>query len=159
MNINDFIKQHVDEDDEVLDIGCGNKGRSANLKCKKVITLDAWANVEPDILIDLEIKDLPFEESSFDVVLLIDIIEHFEKNRGKEILRQAKLITKRVLLLLTPLWWQDNSINVENPELWCYGNKHDYHKSLWTNDDFKGFEYTNYSTYEGNYFLGAWYSG
>lgn len=156
MNINDLIKKHVGIEDEVIDIGCGDKRRSSDLLCKKVTTLDAWDKVQPDILLDLEINDIPFLKQSFDVVLMIDFIEHLEKKRGYIILEQAKQISRKVVILLTPLWWQDNKENVNNKELWCYNNNYDHHKSLWSVDDF--IDWNRITGIPGleNYFVGIY---
>ena len=93
---------------------------------------------------------------SFDVLLMIDFIEHLEKERGIIILEQAKQVARKVVLLLTPLWWQDNAVNVNNPDLWCYGNKYDYHKSLWTLEDFAGWDRITGIKNLDNYFVGAY---
>lgn len=156
MNINDLIKSHVLITDDVLDIGCGDKRRSSDLVCRKVVTLDAWDKVNPDILLDLESNDLPFTEESFDVVLMIDFIEHLGRERGKIILEQAKSVSKRHVILLTPLWWTDNSENVNNTKLWCYGNIYDHHKSLWGISDFDGWRRIQGLVGLNNYFVGVW---
>jgi len=156
MNINDLIKAYVQKEDNVIDVGCGDKRRSSDLVCNKVITLDAWDKVNPDILLDLTEKDLPFLKNSFDVVLMIDFIEHLDKERGCIILEQAKNITCRNIILLTPLWWTDNSINVNNPKLWCYKNEYDHHKSLWVTDDFIGWNRITGLTGLDNYFVGVY---
>lgn len=155
-NVNDLIKIYVNKNIELLDIGCGNKQRSSNLVCKKVVTLDAWDKVDPDVLVDLEVEDLPFPPNSFDVVLMIDFIEHLEKKRGEIILDQAKKVSRNNIILLTPLWWQDNSVNVNNPKLWSYHNKYDYHKSLWTLEDFTGWSRVNGIKGLQRYFVGVY---
>jgi SAM-dependent methyltransferase len=122
--------------DLVLDVGCGNKGYSMYGKC---YTIDAWEKVNPDMVLDLEKDELPFEDNSFDYILLLDVLEHLEKEKGIILLEKCKKIVKNKIIVFTPLIWDDNSKNVENPDLWCYGNKYDYHKSLWEVDDFVGF--------------------
>lgn len=139
--------------DSVLDIGCGDKHRTAYLTDNKVVSLDAWEKVNPDILLDLEVSSLPFKENSFDVILMIDFIEHLSKISGKRILEEAYKICRKKIILLTPLWWSDNSENVNNPALWCYKNQFDYHKSLWTVEDFSSWT----SIPCGQYYLGIWY--
>jgi len=155
MNLFEWLHSNITKESTVLDIGCGNKEYSNSLNCKRVITIDAWKKVKPDILIDLEVRDIPFTENSFDVILLLDFIEHLDKERGKEIIEQARTIANKILLL-TPLWWQDNAVNVENPELWCYGNKYDYHKSLWTLEDFSGWNRATNIQNTDNYFIGTY---
>jgi cyclopropane fatty-acyl-phospholipid synthase-like methyltransferase len=151
--MNQFILENVQPDDTVLDIGCGVKFRTSCLINNKIVSLDAWDKVNPDILLDLEINSLPFEENSFDIILMIDFIEHLSKDSGKKLLTETYKICKKKIILLTPLWWSDNSENVNNPELWCYKNNYDLHKSLWTVEDFKEWE----SIPQGQYYLGVWH--
>lgn len=156
-SINDYIVSNVKKTHSVLDVGCGDKRFSKNLDCSKVTTLDAWEKVKPDFIIDLEKRDFPFEENSFDVVLMIDFIEHIEKSRGFALLEQAKNITKEFIIIFTPLFWSDNQHNVSNPNLWCYGNKYDLHKSLWSENDFIGWERPLGCNERLNkYFIGLW---
>ena len=156
MSINILIEERVEPQFTVLDIGCGDKGRSKNLNCKEVVTLDAWLNVNPDILLDLTTNNIPFDYNSFDIILMIDFIEHVEKERGEELIKQAKDIASKGIILLTPLWWTDNSQNVNNPDLWCYGNKYDYHKSLWTLEDFSDWKRVEGIPNLDNYFVGVY---
>lgn len=132
------VKNHIHPNDIVLDVGCGDKKYSTGLACKEIITLDAWDKTQPDILLDLEVADLPFEDKSVDVILMLDFIEHLDRARGYVILEQAKRIVRKKIILTTPLWWTDNADNVESPDLWCYGNIYDYHKSFWRLRDFSG---------------------
>jgi len=154
-DLNQFLASEVSPGDTVLDIGCGDKCRTRLLKDNKVFTVDAWDKVKPDLLIDLEVEPLPLGENSFDIIFMIDFIEHLSREAGMRVLAQAKEICRKKIILLTPLWWQDNSVNVNNPSLWCYGNPYDYHKSLWKLEDFEGWVPRNY----GNYFLGTWKRG
>lgn len=153
LTIHEFIKTQIGKNDKVLDIGCGNKQYSVDLGCKKIITLDAWSKVCPDILLDLENNDIPFKEKSLDVILMIDFIEHVSKQRGKILIEQAKKIAMKSIILLTPLWWQDNAENVNNKDLWCFGNKYDYHKCLWTLEEFSEWKRVER---KGNYFFGLY---
>ena len=120
-------------DDTVLDLGCGNKRFSI---FGKTTTVDSWKKVKPDYLLNLEVDKLPFVENSFDYILMIDFIEHLNKDRGRILLEDCKKIVRKKIILYTPLVFNDNSINVNNRKCWAYGNVFDYHKSLWTLDDF-----------------------
>ena len=153
----DYILEIVRPHHTVLDVGCGDKRFSKDLKCSKVVTLDAWEKVNPDVLIDLEKKDIPFPENSFDVVLMIDFVEHLDKERGKTIVQQAQNIAKECVIAFTPLFWSRNTENVNNPNLWCYGNVYDLHKSLWSVDDFEGWDQPLVKAERLNkYFIGMW---
>jgi cyclopropane fatty-acyl-phospholipid synthase-like methyltransferase len=125
-HLSNFIKL----EDTVLDLGCGVKDYS-NI-ATNTTTVDAWPVLEPDILMDFEKNVLPFQEEDFDHILLIDVIEHLEKDNGKRLVEQCKSITTDKIFLFTPLFWTDNAKNVEDPKCWAYGNEYDYHKSLWS---------------------------
>ena len=151
--IQDVLINNISNSDKILDIGCGNKEKTSIFKKENIVSLDAWDKVNPDVLLDLEKNKLPYEENSFDVILTIDFIEHIDKQRGKELIEECKKITRNKIILFTPLIWSDNAVNVNDSKLWCYGNEFDYHKSLWTKDDFKDWFPIPYN----NYFLGIWY--
>ena len=150
MNIYDEIYKLINPNNTVLDLGCGNK----NYSCfGKTTTVDAWSKVNPDYLLDLEKDKLPFGENTFDFILMIDFIEHLDKNKGEILLEDCKKIVKNKIIVFTPLIFNDNSINVNDSNCWAYGNNYDYHKSLWTVDDF--FDWT--ILFNDNIsFLGYW---
>jgi SAM-dependent methyltransferase len=66
----------------------------------------------------------------YDLILLIDVIEHFDKEEGLEVLEQCKAISERVLFS-TPADPAEQGAE--------YGNKLEIHKSRWTWEDFASF--------------------
>ena len=132
--IEKHLRRYISPKDKVLDLGCGNKDYShiSNF----TTTVDGWEKTNPYYLLDLERDELPFEENSFDYILMIDFIEHLDKDKGKKVLEDCKKIVQDKIFIFTPLFWDDNSKNAENPRCWAYGNPYDYHKSLWTEKDF-----------------------
>lgn len=70
---------------------------------------------------------------NYDTILLIDVLEHFEKEEGKQLLRDLLKKTNKSLILSTPL----------NPDvqLEYLGNTLEAHKSRWTIVDFADFDY------------------
>jgi len=156
MNLKIDIQPFIQQDSKVLDLGCGIKTYS-NFS-KFTTTVDAWHKVNPDLLLDLEKYPLPFEENTFDYITMIDFIEHLDKNRGKILLNQCKKIVKDKIILFTPLFWDDNSKNVNDPRCWAYGNEYDYHKSLWNlSEDFSDWTTINiYGPKNQQQWLGYW---
>lgn len=156
MNLAQDIGKHIEKDSKVLDLGCGIKTYSNY--SKNTVTIDAWDKVNPDILMDLEVRRLPFEENSFDYITMIDFIEHLDKYKGERLLEDCKKIVKKKIILFTPLFWDDNSKNVENPSCWAFGNKYDYHKSLWSLEkDFADWTTINiYGSKSRQQWLGYW---
>ena len=139
-----YLRAEIVPSSTLLDLGCGPKMYSDPLReqCSRILTVDAWDWVEPDVVADLETTPLAdITQDCWDYVLMLDFIEHLNKQAGLNLIEQVKQITNNKLFLLTPMEeiWTENHENVDNPELWCYGNEYDLHKSLWTPEDFAGF--------------------
>ena len=49
--------------------------------------------------------------------------------------------------------WTENHEHVDDPRLWCHGNKYDLHKSIWTRNDFVGWTSIDLPKFE-NYYIG-----
>jgi len=143
--------------DHILDIGCGTKEISSNLKCQAVMTLDIWEPFKPDIWCDLtKIPKLPCEDNGYHVVLLLDLIEHLPKDKGFKVLKEAQRVASRSVIILTPLWWDPNTKHMENPNSPYYHNEHDRHLSLWEPGDLVGFQPITAVQLLSKYFFGEW---
>lgn len=141
--------------DCVLDIGCGTKEIANNLKCVTVTTLDIWEPFKPDIWCDLtKLSKLPCEDNGYNVVLLLDVIEHLPKDKGFKVLREAERVASRSIIILTPLWWDPNIKHIENPKSPYYQNEHDKHLSLWEPCDLAGFRRITDVPLLSKYFFG-----
>ena len=137
-----------------LDVGCGNKTYSS--VSDNVVTVDGWDKVSPDILINLENESLPFAENSFECVLLLDFIEHLTRDRGEQIIKEAKTITSGRVYLLTPMWWDSNESHTQDPKCWAYGNVLNLHLSQWSRDDFTDWTELGFKVGDEDYFFGYW---
>lgn len=75
-------------------------------------------------------------KDEFNVILLMDVIEHFTKEEGLVVLKKlkAKLKTRGVFYVATP--------GILNEQGAAYGNELETHKYGWTSEEFKalGFE-------------------
>jgi 2-polyprenyl-3-methyl-5-hydroxy-6-metoxy-1,4-benzoquinol methylase len=137
-----FLKNTIEPGSSILDLGCGPKAYSNVFKDtgSKILTVDAWDNVEPDVLANLEEDDIIeiVKNQKYDYILMLDFIEHLSKEKGLSLIENCKKITNKKIFLLTPLEeiWTDNHENIENEKFWCYGNQYDIHKSMWTKDEF-----------------------
>jgi hypothetical protein len=119
--------------DVVLDVGSGD-GRHRDIGAGRYCSLDSWPAAEPDFLLDLEKENLP--EGKFSLILLIDLLEHLSKERGRDILNQAQAISTRAVVVLTPLKWNDNRDTYEDKSGFYYKNEAVLHRSLWNLSDF-----------------------
>jgi SAM-dependent methyltransferase len=134
----EWLRKYIKPTDRILDVGSGD-GRYRKVGGASYHSLDVWPPAEPDYLCDLNDTDLPTDRE-FDVVLLIDVLEHLDKPRSRKILAQAKHIAKRAVIAFTPLYWDENLDAHNDPEGFYHGNPHVLHKCLWTVRDF-GFDF------------------
>ena len=68
-------------------------------------------------------------EQFFDMVIMTDVLEHFDKLDGKMIIEMILFITKKSALITTPgVWFEQGPEN---------GNEYERHRSLWTVTELK----------------------
>lgn len=132
-NLLAWLRSFAKPTDTVLDVGSGDQ-RYHDIRVKSITALDIWPAAEPDFLLDLEKDDLPAGE--FSLILLLDVLEHLNKDRGKEILAQAVALASRALVVLTPLVWDENRDTFDQHGGFYEGNERILHRSLWTPGDF-----------------------
>lgn len=130
---------------ETLDLGCGNKWYHPFIT-GKVTSVDICEKSEPDYLLDISTTLLPFSNEAFDVVLLFDVLEHIDKEKGAFVIKEAQRVTWGSILVLTPSIWNTNAKNTFNPDSFYYLNPDNLHKSLYKHSDFsvsKGWQRVN----------------
>lgn len=90
------------EPDNVLEIGIGNKTVANYLKQNgtKVDTCDFDKDLEPDYVGD--IRNLPFQDSSYDVVMACEILEHIPWEDVETALSELRRISRRYALISIP---------------------------------------------------------
>jgi SAM-dependent methyltransferase len=140
----------------VLDIGCGTKWYHQFLGGSHITSVDAWSGHHPDVVLDAGISPLPWAPREFDMVLMLDVLEHMKRRRAEFALREAQRVCGGCLMLLTPLSWSTNEEN-------CVGeyaeNPYNLHRSLWRLGDFlsiDGWERIYGIMDDSNYYLGVW---
>ncbi len=82
------------------------------------------------------LKDQP--DSFYDVISIIDGIEHMDKQVGLELIKQMKRVAKREVLLFTPEGKaEDGYLKNEPHNAWGIegADEHQTHKSGWTKDE------------------------
>ncbi|HQL71490.1 MAG TPA: hypothetical protein PLA77_11700 [Bacteroidales bacterium] len=67
---------------------------------------------------------------NYELILLCDVIEHFEKPVGESILRECMKIATHAVIVSTP--------SGPYPQGPMHGNEHERHKSEWKIEDFRG---------------------
>lgn len=146
----EWLQRVIPAGGTVLDVGCGDKWYWQYINAK-MIGIDAWPAFSPDYLLNLEVDDLP--DVKVDAVLMADFLEHMSKERGKEILEQAKQ-RANLVMVLTPLVWSANDRAFFDKKGNYYQDPFVFHKSLWGPADFPGF--TQVAALCPGYFHGLW---
>jgi SAM-dependent methyltransferase len=135
----------------MLSIGCGNKPPAPDL-----VRLDICADVEPDVVWDLDRLPYPFENESFTEIECFDVIEH---------LSNISATLQEIHRILEP----NGILKITTPHFSCANSyvdpTHKYHLSYFSFDYFcEGHELSYYSEaryeikYRHIYFQGGRFS-
>ena len=129
----------------ILDVGCG-KGATITAINKsgkfKATGLDIF---EPSLkeamrrkvyqnLVMGEVEHLPFKDKSFDIVICMEVLEHLEKGDGERLLIELERVTRRQVLLTTPVGKYEQHASE--------GNIHWEHKYIWSPSELKAKGYS-----------------
>lgn len=152
----------------MLDIGCGIRPAQVWMDCPKIgyVGIDAYpkyieavARVPTAMGMTFEhwvlLQDVPleFEDGEFEVVVLSDVLEHLDKPVGDYTLREAWRVTKRGLVVCSPVGWQPQEV-----DLWGMGGEHwQTHRSAWTpEDDFEDAQFVWTTKHHSGPWFAAW---
>jgi len=142
-----WLQDHIETEDEVIDFGCGFMPITRRLKCKKLIGIDVWyhhvvrARKELDHLDHIQVWNLDLscsllssvKNNSIDISIFIDVIEHFEKDDALCIIKQIERITRKKVLIFTP-----NGFLPQEPK---DGNKYQVHRCGFRPSEFEDMGY------------------
>lgn len=126
----------------VLDVGCGSDSPLQFVHgMQRKVGVDAFApSIEAsrarglhDDYLQMRLEDLQIAPRSYDAVVLLDLIEHFEKPAGLEFLASLERIAVRKVLVFTPNGFLPQPPYEDNP--W------QLHRSGWTVPEFHSLGY------------------
>lgn len=97
-----------------------------------------------------------FGDHSFDLVLLIDVVEHFEKSDGLDLLKHSQRIAKQKVLLWIPEGHAPQDEHHFDPRSGYVYKPSQEHKSAWFKEDFSrlGFDVAVWDNYHVNLVTG-----
>jgi len=126
----------------ILDVGCGLSLKSQYLTADIRVGLDAY---KPFLeAIETEVPYVPmylnalsmgacFLPNSFDVVLLLDVLEHMDAEDALSTIETAEILARKAVIIETPLGFIPQDIDI-----WGLGgDKWQTHRSGWTEDAFQ----------------------
>ena len=102
------VQELVKSDETVLDLGCGLCAPTKTLKCKGMLHCDGFEKyldqVKKDVMVcQVDLRSLlPFPNDSYDVVLLLDVIEHLYKEEARFALLEAERVARKRVIVYTP---------------------------------------------------------
>lgn len=141
------LEKHLTGCLSVLDVGCGDN--SPLKKVKKTFWSSGIDAFEPSLvksqkkrihdrytLGDINKLCQYFKPKSFDAVIALDIIEHFEKENAVKIIAEMEKIARKKVIILTPngFYAQDDSDS----------NPYQRHKSEWSKEELSKLGYRVY---------------
>ena len=106
--LGEIVAGRVRPSDEVLDLGCGiMPATGGRLHCKRHVGVDGFKPYLDLIGPPCVCGRLPevlerFESRSFDVVLLLDVVEHLDKPDALAAIAAAETIARREVIVFTP---------------------------------------------------------
>lgn len=151
-----MVQKHLNRNYTVLDIGCGVMQATmptwygyggGRIKCRSILGLDAYPAYLNRIkdypgvsVIKGDVTDLSmFPDNSFDVCLLLDIVEHLPEELAKTLISEAERIARHKVMIYTPSEFYDNHEHGANHPLYEeYGdNQLQQHQCLLTAEYFR----------------------
>lgn len=132
----------------VLDIGCGIRPQNfvatrTRICCEPYDEYAARLRANPDLVVIQatwqQAVEL-FPPDSVDTVLLADVIEHLEKERGAELLAKTVRMARHQVAIFTPLGFMPQE-HPDGRDAWGLGGGDwQKHRSGWLPEEFPGWE-------------------
>ena len=132
----------------VLDIGCGIRPQNFVAACTRICCEPYGEYVErlranPSLVVIQatwqQVVDV-FPPESVDTVLLVDVIEHLDKEVGAELLAKTVQIARHQVVVFTPLGFMPQE-HPDGKDAWGLGGGDwQRHRSGWLPEDFPGWD-------------------
>lgn len=137
------LKREIDGSKSVLDLGCGSDspikycqvGESLGVDTYRPAIEESRERKIHDRYLVADISNLHFPPKSFDLVLMIEILEHLPKKSGEELLREAEIWARKKVIVTSP--------NGYFPQQ-SRKNPHQTHRSGWIPSEMKEKGYRAY---------------
>jgi len=146
----EVVKEKIDDVEIVLDIGCGIMPQQiiepiTHICCEPYIEYVKVLQEKVKNTTDKKYVILNggwddairlFTENSVDTIILIDVIEHLEKDVALELLKLSERVCRKQLAIFTPLGFLPQS-HPDGIDAWgLHGGHMQEHKSGWQPEDF-----------------------
>jgi len=138
------LKRELKDCDSVLDLGCGQDSPIKYCNVSHSIGVEGFKpyfeetkrkKIHTKYLLG-DITKVNFEPKSFDAVIMIDVLEHLEKEQGRKLLKKVEKWAKKKIIVSTP--------NGYLPQKSLDKNLLQNHLSGWNVEEMKSFKYKAY---------------
>ena len=118
------LKQELKDWQSVLDLGCGpdsplqyctNVQHSVGVEAFQPYLEESKKKQIHSEYVSKKIRDLDFEENSFDAVIMLEVIEHLEEQEGLEVLKKLEKWARKKVIISTPNGFFPQKVVDNNP--------------------------------------------
>jgi len=150
------VRAMINDDDVVLDLGCGIGGATGRLGAVHV-GVDVFRPYLDSVKREIVVIEglLPqcmsrFLDDSFDVVLMLDVLEHMQRSQAMFMLEDSKRVARRSVIAFTPEGFMEQDEEVGGLAPWGFNaNEHQRHLCGLYREDFTGWEIQSGKPYRG----------
>jgi SAM-dependent methyltransferase len=105
-----FLRRVLDGHTRVLDVGCADGRGSAVLSHRGTLGVDIYRPAlesgrfrgRRSSVVQADVRDLPYCDEAFDVVVALDVVEHFEKPDALDLLCELERVARETVVVATP---------------------------------------------------------
>ena len=118
------LKQELKDWESVLDLGygpdsplqyCSNVQHSVGVEAFQPYLEESKKKQIHSEYVSKNIRDLDFEENSFDAVIMLEVIEHLEEQEGLEVLKKLEKWARKKVIISTPNGFFPQKVVDNNP--------------------------------------------
>jgi len=146
MHISRFVAAACSEVESVIDLGCGigiSSGWARSVGVRDIVGVDCYEGYRTKaseqcnfVCADALEYISGLEDRSFDIALMIDLIEHLDKDKAEALIQQAQRVSDHIIIFTPNGFWEQDGTE-SYPE---YGfNPAQVHVSGWDEMDLKEF--------------------
>jgi SAM-dependent methyltransferase len=118
-----FLRRRIGRRTRVLDVGCSDGRGSAVLSRRGTFGVDIYRPALEAALLhgrrravtQADVRRLPYRDGAFDIVISLDVIEHFEKPEAIGLLKELERVARETVVVATPRGFVPQPATADEP--------------------------------------------